>query len=77
MAGSPSAPGLGVGVKGLETDRCGRGSGSSHGAVSQWVSRARDGGAEALRCGEPPGGQSKLNAAQLNQSQGETRICVG
>ena len=28
MAGSPAAPGLGVGAKGLETDRCGRGSGS-------------------------------------------------
>ena len=38
--------------------------GVTRGAVSQWVSRARDGGAEALRRREPPGeGQSKLNAA--------------
>ena len=30
--------------------------GVTRGAVSQWVSRARDGGAEALRRREPPGG---------------------
>ena len=39
--------------------------GVTRGAVSQWVSRARDGGAEALHRRKRPGGQSKLNPAQL------------
>ncbi len=44
--------------------------GVTRGAVSQWVSRARDGGAEALRRRKPPRGQSKLNAVQLARLPG-------
>ena len=44
--------------------------GVARGAVSQWVSRARRGGAEALRRRKPPGGQSKLNGAQLARLPG-------
>ena len=44
--------------------------GVARGAVSQWVSRARRGGAEALRRRKPPGGQSKLNGAQLARVPG-------
>ena len=39
--------------------------GVTRGAVSQWVSRARQGGAWDLHRRKPPGGQSKLNGAQL------------
>ena len=44
--------------------------GVTRGAVSQWVSRARQGGAGVLRRRKPPGGQSKLNGAQLAQLPG-------
>ena len=39
--------------------------GVTRGAVSQWVRRAREGGAEALRRSKPPGGRPKLTGAQL------------
>jgi transposase len=38
--------------------------GVSEGAVSQWMKRARDGGAEALRHRPPPGAPSRLTAEQ-------------
>ena len=44
--------------------------GVTRGAVSQWVSRARRGGVEALSRRKPPGGQSKLNGAQLARLPG-------
>ena len=44
--------------------------GVTRGAVSQWVSRARQGGPEALRRRKPPGGRSKLNGAQLARLPG-------
>jgi transposase len=39
--------------------------GVSEGAVSQWMRRARDGGAEALRHRPPPGAPSRLTGEQL------------
>jgi transposase len=39
--------------------------GVSEGAVSQWMTRGRDGGAEALRHRPPPGARCRLTAAQL------------
>jgi transposase len=39
--------------------------GVSTGAVSQWLTRAREGGAEALRHRLPPGARRRLAAAQL------------
>ncbi len=38
--------------------------GISEGAVSQWMTRARDGGAEALRHRPPPGAPARLTAEQ-------------
>ena len=37
------------------------------GAVSQWVSKARQGGISALRHRKPPGGPSKLSDPQRGQ----------
>src|SRR3954451_5981346 len=39
--------------------------GVTEGAVSQWMKRAREGGAEALVHQAPPGADSKLSAEQL------------
>jgi transposase len=39
--------------------------GITPGAVSQWLTRAKEGGSEALRHHPPPGPQPKLTAAQL------------
>jgi transposase len=39
--------------------------GVREGAVSQWMRRARDGGAEALRHRFPPGAPSRLTGEQL------------
>ena len=39
--------------------------GVSEGAVSQWMTRARQGGAEALRHRPPPGAPCRLTAEQL------------
>jgi transposase len=39
--------------------------GVSKGAVSQWLTRAREGGAEALRHRSPPGAPRRLAAAPL------------
>jgi len=39
--------------------------GVSEGAVSQWMTRARHGGLEALRHGPPPGAPRRLTDAQL------------
>jgi len=39
--------------------------GVSEGAVSQWMTRARQGGAEALRHRRPPGAPCRLTAEQL------------
>lgn len=44
--------------------------GVSEGAVSQWMSRARAGGAEALRHRPPPGAARRLSVAQLAQLPG-------
>ena len=41
--------------------------GVTAGAVSQWVRKARQGGVPALRHRKPPGGPSKLSAAQRGQ----------
>ena len=41
--------------------------GVTPGAVSQWLKRARDGGADALRQRPPPGPTRKLSAAQRRQ----------
>ena len=41
--------------------------GVSKGAVSQWLTRAREGGAEALRHRPPPGAPRRLAAAQLDR----------
>lgn len=41
--------------------------GVTPGAVSRWVARARQGGAQALRRRKPPGGPRKLSDAQLAQ----------
>ena len=41
--------------------------GVSQGAVSQWMKRAREGGAEALRHRPPPGAPRRLSAEQLAQ----------
>ena len=41
--------------------------GVTRGAVSQWLTRARDGGREALRRRSPPGATPKLTAAQREQ----------
>ena len=41
------------------------GLGVSKGAFSQWLTRAADGGKEALKSHPAPGGQSKLSAEQL------------
>ncbi len=41
--------------------------GVSEGAVSQWMTRAREGGPEALRHHPPPGAPRRLSAAQLAQ----------
>jgi transposase len=39
--------------------------GVTRGAVSQWISKARKGGVQALRRRKPPGGPSKLSDKQL------------
>jgi transposase len=39
--------------------------GVSEGVVGQWMRRARDGGAEALRPRSPPGAPSRLTGEQL------------
>ena len=44
--------------------------GVSQGAVSQWVTRAREGGPEALRRRPPPGAPPRLTPAQLAQLPG-------
>ncbi len=41
--------------------------GVSEGAVSQWMKRARDGGADALRHRSPPGAPRRLTTEQLAQ----------
>jgi transposase len=41
--------------------------GVSEGAVSQWMTRARQGGSEALRHRPPPGAPRRLSAEQLAQ----------
>jgi transposase len=41
--------------------------GVSQGAVSQWMTRAREGGPEALRRRPPPGAPPRLTPAQLAQ----------
>src|SRR6188474_1195583 len=41
--------------------------GVTKGAVSQWMSRAREGGVEALRRHPAPGAVSRLNAEQISQ----------
>ena len=41
--------------------------GVTGGAVSQWVSKAREGGISALRHRKPPGGPSKLSDEQRGQ----------
>ena len=41
--------------------------GVSEGAVSQWMTRARQGGSEALRQRPPPGAPRRLSAEQLAQ----------
>lgn len=41
--------------------------GVTPGSVSRWVARARQGGAQALRRRQPPGGPRKLSDAQLAQ----------
>jgi transposase len=41
--------------------------GVSKGAVSQWMSRAREGGVEALRRHPAPGGASRLSSEQLRR----------
>ena len=41
--------------------------GVTGGAVSQWVSKARQGGIPALRHHKPPGGPSKLSDQQRGQ----------
>ena len=41
--------------------------GVSDGAVSQWMTRARQGGSEALRHRPPPGAPRRLSAEQLAQ----------
>ena len=41
--------------------------GVTKGAVSQWVSKARQGGPQALRHRKPPGGPSKLSDRQRGQ----------
>ncbi len=44
--------------------------GVTAGAVSQWVSKARQGGISALRHRKPPGGPSKLSDEQRGQLPG-------
>jgi transposase len=44
--------------------------GVSQGAVSQWMTRAREGGPEALRRRPPPGAPPRLTPAQLAQLPG-------
>ena len=44
--------------------------GVSEGAVSQWMSRARAGGADALRHRPPPGAARRLSVEQLAQLPG-------
>jgi transposase len=39
--------------------------GVTRGAASQWISKARKGGVQALRRHKPPGGPSKLSDKQL------------
>jgi transposase len=41
--------------------------GASEGAVSQWMKRAREGGADALRHRSPPGAPRRLTTEQLAQ----------
>ena len=44
--------------------------GVSEGAVSQWMKRAREGGADALRHRPPPGAPARLTRAQLARLPG-------
>jgi transposase len=43
--------------------------GVTEGAVSQWITKAKQGGPEALRHQPPPGPQPRLSAEQLDQLQ--------